>query len=301
MRLHDLKLQEIAIEDRLKNNKKLVQDIFTALRYDSTVGTEWRVKLGPRPTPEKSMDVWLQMLDKMNTGSNMGVISNTKSFYEWLTKMYATHAVHWEDIKSRGSNDLTGFYAMARRGLLEPNDRDLNKIPSFQAFEDLMGKYREQVRKYKEEDQLKTLRKDSKHVDIVNNSDYQVVIPLTYGASCIYARSVGPFANWCTGTLSTKSNWEHYTRSGPLIIFYDKHNPDNKFQMHASSSSFMDKRDSPINISQFAKLYPNAMNDIIHGMQQHKAEIEDGTNYNVDHDIELLKNNFASAFGSKPN
>ena len=153
----------------------------------------------------------------------------------------------------------------------------------------------EHARLRQEEEQLKKLTKDAKEIVIVDNESYYVSVPLNYGGSCRLARSVGEFANWCTGTTSSNHYFNHYSKQGPLIVFIDKNNPDNKYQLHAPSDQFKDKKDAEIDRENFAKRYPNAMNDIIDGLQANADKLTDYQNMPAQ--IKLVQNRFKSAFG----
>ena len=159
-----------------------------------------------------------------------------------------------------------------------------------------MTGYKNALKKIKEEEHIKRLTKDAKSITILDNENYVVVVPLNYGASCKFARSEGEFANWCTGTTSSNHYFDHYSRQGPLVIFFDKNDPNAKYQLHAPSDQFKDIRDHEIDRKAFARRYPTAMADMTAALQQHAGELS--TIWpNMDHQISAFKREFSSAFG----
>lgn len=295
-----MKLSHILNESpdaKLRNDPKLSKMVRIAIMHDSTIPRQTRVKLGPKLTDAKAMELWLDILEnKINTGHQYQLIDQEKKFYEWITRLYINNTVQMEDITSRGVEALMTWYVLSRRGLLKPEDADFNKFTNFKSFETAMSKYNETAAPFKDEEITKRLYKDSKSIEIVNNDDYVVTIPLNYNASCKFARSTGTFANWCTGTLSTKQYFDQYSNRGPLIIFQSKTNPEDKYQLHAPSDQFKNIQDREIRQPEFAKKYPNAIYDIVNGMVKHKAQLAEIWP-NIDDQIRDVEQTFANAIG----
>jgi len=288
-------LFEDAFTDRLKSDQKLVKMLYIAMKHDNTLPPAVFGLLGINPTSDRVVDIWTKLLNNLNKLQAGGVISPDNKFYGWVTKMYANGGSNWENLISRGKEQIQSYYLLQRRNMLQPKHQDLNTFANLSDLERVMGKYRDLLKKYQEEEQLKQLTKDAKEIVIVDNESYYVSVPLNYGGSCRLARSVGEFANWCTGTTSSNHYFNHYSKQGPLIVFIDKNNPDNKYQLHAPSDQFKDKKDAEIDRENFAKRYPNAMNDIIAGLQANADKLTDYQNMPAQ--IKLVQNRFKSAFG----
>ncbi len=285
-------LLEGPVEDRIINDPKIGKMLSIAFKHDNSIPSGVFAYLGPKPDPKKVAEVWIKLLDKANNNQNFGVISQEKKFYDWATKVYINQGMNWENFVSRGIDRLHSYYLLSRRNLLNPADQDVNRFPSLNAFEAAMKKYDEILMKIKEEERLKQMAKDAKIITIVDNDVFTAWVPLNYGGSCMLSRSTGEFANWCTGTLSSDNYYNMYSRKGPLIVFQSKIRPDDKFQMHASSNQFKNKKDNEIDRSKFAKTYPSAMTEIQQGLiangdklaevypsiQNHAAELKDRLN-----------------------
>lgn len=289
-------LFEDVFTDRLKNEPKLVKMLSIAMKHDDTLPSAVFGALGVNPSPERTIEIWAKLLAKMNNFDGRPLSADGK-FYGWVTKIYAAGSVNWENLYSRARDHIDSYYLLQRRNLLKPAHMDLNAFGSYGEFETAMTGYRGVLKKIKEEERIKNLTKDAKSITILDNDKYVVVVPLNYGASCKFARSEGEFANWCTGTTSSDHYFGHYSRQGPLVIFYAKDDPRAKYQLHAPSDQFKDIKDEEINRKAFAQKYPDAMNDIVNGLMQHVAEL--GQHWKgMDQQISLFKSKFASAFGA---
>lgn len=289
-------LLEGPTEDKIINDPKIGKMLAIAFKHDGTIPTGVHAFLGPQADPRKAAEVWIKLLDKANNNPNLGVISPDRKFYEWATRVYINQGMDWEDFSSRGIDNLHSYYLLSRRNLLKPADQDVNRFPSLATFEGAMKKYRKVLEKIKEEDRLKQMTKDAKLVTIVDNDTFTATVPLNYGGSCLLSRSTGEFANWCTGTLSTDNYFRMYTEKGPLIVFQSKINADDKFQLHAPSNQFKDKKDSEIDREMFAKRYPNAMVEIINGLITHQESIP----YDIGNQVNQIKARLRQAFGTQP-
>jgi hypothetical protein len=298
MIIEELFLVEGPVEDRIMNDPKYGKMLALAFKHDNTIPNAVHAALGPKPDPRKAAEIWLKLLDKANNNSQLGVISPEKKFYDWATKVYTNQGMSWENFISRGVDNLHSYYLLSRRNLLKPADQDVNRFPSLSTFENAMAKYREQLQKIKEEERLKQMAKDAKIVTIVDNDTFTAWVPLNYGGSCTLSRSTGEFANWCTGTLSSDNYFNMYSKKGPLIVFQSKVRPEDKFQMHAPTNQFKDKKDEEIDRDAFAKKYPNAMVEIQQGLiasGEKFAEIYP----NIENHATQLKNTLRAAFGKE--
>lgn len=68
-----------------------------------------------------------------------------------------------------------------------------------------------------------------KDVDkIFEDSNFLVVKPLSYAASCYYGRQT----KWCTASTNTSANYDKYSREGNLYYFIDKKYPNDKVALY---------------------------------------------------------------------
>lgn len=130
-------------------------------------------------------------------------------------------------------------------------------------------------------------------VKIYNANGAQVVVPLTYKASCKY----GAGTRWCTAMNSTDSHFNSYTRQGPLFIAILRNSPDMtpeqqdwlgregdaKYQFHFGLHSVqaMDANDRGITVDRFFKAFPEL------GQAMLKYYSSGGVDFGVEGDFEI--------------
>lgn len=72
-------------------------------------------------------------------------------------------------------------------------------------------------------------RMAKKDVDkVFDSSDFLVVRPLSYEASCYYGKQT----KWCTASRDTSSNYEKYSKNGVLYYFINKKRPNEKVALY---------------------------------------------------------------------
>jgi len=76
---------------------------------------------------------------------------------------------------------------------------------------------------------------------VYENDIWQVYFPQTKGAAC----SLGKDTDWCTAAPGL-NYYEHYSKSGQLIIFISKKDPSIKYQLHYAGEQYMDEEDVSI-------------------------------------------------------
>ena len=137
-------------------------------------------------------------------------------------------------------------------------DKDIMKHKTLEDLEKMLNdenSYNEQSARQK----LREVQKKVHNTDLTEDAelayedaDWQVWIPKSYEASC----KLGRGTKWCTASTENSYYYNNYTRSGPLFINIFKKNPDEKYQFHFESSSYMDAEDSEIDIVDFLKSEP---------------------------------------------
>lgn len=104
-------------------------------------------------------------------------------------------------------------------------------------------------RELTDKEKAKLLKKQAHHAGdsdrefIVSDGEWEVWRPLTYAGSISLAREGGHKAKWCTAYEGDTHYWDSYTRKGPLYIFLNKSNPDEKYQLHIQTNSWYDIND----------------------------------------------------------
>ena len=74
---------------------------------------------------------------------------------------------------------------------------------------------------------------------VYEDSDWEVYIPETKGASC----ALGKGTEWCTAAPGLDYYEKHHSKENPLIIFISKSDPEEKYQFHYHTEQFMDPDD----------------------------------------------------------
>ena len=80
---------------------------------------------------------------------------------------------------------------------------------------------------------------DTEAEKVLDGTRWEVWIPKTYAASC----KLGQGTSWCTATTESDHYYKYYTNQGPLYILINKADPEDKYQFHFESESFMDAED----------------------------------------------------------
>lgn len=106
--------------------------------------------------------------------------------------------------------------------------------------------HRQEVRDRQKGRKNADLTKDAKVV--YKDSDWTVWVPETYEASC----KLGQGSSWCTASTESDHYYKWYTSDGSaLYIIINNSNPEEKYQFHIESGSFMNKDDKTINVVDF--------------------------------------------------
>ena len=94
-------------------------------------------------------------------------------------------------------------------------------------------------RELDEKEKKKLLKKQAHHASdqdkkfLVADGDWEVWTPLTYAGSISLAREGGGHkAEWCTAYEGSDNYYRSYTSRGPLYIFINRANPEEKYQTH---------------------------------------------------------------------
>lgn len=120
-------------------------------------------------------------------------------------------------------------------------------------------------RELTDKEKAKMLKKAAHHASdedkkfVVEDGEWEVWTPLTYAGSISLARQGGTKASWCTAYEGDDYYYKRYTNRGPLYIFLNTSDPNQKYQLHFESNSWYDINDSSIGMHafyQFASEHP---------------------------------------------
>lgn len=163
--------------------------------------------------------------------------------------------------------NLIGQYHRAKdRGIIQPQDRDINQFKTYEDFENMMTTY----------DDISTEKivDRGKYEEIYNGSDARIIIPLDFTASDYYGRGT----RWCTaGKLSSApSKFREYTNQGPLYIIIPKKSDYNgeKYQLHAARAEFMDSNNMSEPLYFLKQRFPSAAKFLLTDVPAFRDTIE---------------------------
>lgn len=112
-------------------------------------------------------------------------------------------------------------------------------------------------RELTDKEKQKLLKKQAHHANTedkkfcVEDGVWEVWTPLTYPGSISLAREGGTKATWCTAYEGDDYYYKRYTRQGPLYIFLNTSDPNEKYQLHFESESWFDIGDRRLGMPAF--------------------------------------------------
>ncbi len=95
-------------------------------------------------------------------------------------------------------------------------------------------------------EKAKQLKKDTHNAGdkdkklLAKDGIWELWQPVTYAGSISLARQGGAKAHWCTAYEGDDSYWTRYSKKGPLYIFINTTDPEEKYQLHIESEQFCD-------------------------------------------------------------
>jgi hypothetical protein len=114
-------------------------------------------------------------------------------------------------------------------------------------------------RELTEKEKAKLLKKQAHHASdvdkkfLVEDGPWEVWTPLTYPGSVSLARVGGTKATWCTAYEGDPYYYNSYTRKGPLYVFINTSDYNEKYQLHFESNSWYDIHDDSQGMDAFYK------------------------------------------------
>lgn len=181
--------------------------------------------------------------------------SNSAGTYgKWILKIYSKTKNVPDNI-----TEILANFDKAKR-FLPVDKRNIDTYHSVNELSDMLNTTEQTISKSQ---QNKMIRKEIRGSNLVKDTDYfgrfgdfDIYSPETYAASC----KLGQGTTWCTASNSSDSNYKDYTSQGKLYILINYKNPQEKYQIHFETNSFMNKKDIPVSLNQISELlkkYPS--------------------------------------------
>ena len=160
----------------------------------------------------------------------------------WIFRQYNSGNLTSEDFTNL--KDALELFSRQYRKYPKPDLGQYKTLDEFLEATDAVGN-----RELSEKEKAKLLKKQAHHASdadkrfIVSEDNWEVWQPLTHAGSISLARDGGHKARWCTAYEGDTAYWDRYTSQGPLYIFLNKSNPDEKYQLHLPTNSWYDIED----------------------------------------------------------
>lgn len=170
--------------------------------------------------------------------------SKVGSYILWLIKMFKKNPDKINEDGYKAREYLETFDAV--KGRLRGKEKS---IDSYASLPELYAVIEPFIDKTQSDSQLRReVRKEKDNIDVIYEDDFwKVLIPNSYEASCYW----GSESQWCTASRSSSNFYDDYTKKGNLFIIINKTDPEQKYQYHYSSNSFMDATDDPVDMKKF--------------------------------------------------
>ena len=311
-----MKLNQIVLEANVAaklKDPKMVKMLSIAMRHDGTLPKDRVAKLGPKPSDEKIVQLWSELLDASLTTTDYGDISQDGKFDEWLTRMYINGIADYEDINGEGGDALGAWKALSIRGKLAEKHQDFNKFKNLRQIQQIVQSrdYRDELRRIKDAEVIEKHKREKKETTLIDDERFLITLPYNYGACYNFNNSHGFNASFCTGSSSGQRWFERYAPEGPIISIFDKQNQEDengKWQMHAPTGQ-MNNGNQSVSYSsgdkKFAELYPGLMKEIIAAVKSKAEEIKTNSvdivrgGYDVNAAIAEIKSKLPASYASE--
>ena len=176
-------------------------------------------------------------------------VDRVGTYGKWLLDLYKkTNQIPDENIKEI----LLTFDK--NKNHLPIDKRDINK---YKSIEDLQNMLNSTEIELSQNQIAKQNRREKHKANLVQDADYlgrfgnyDIYIPKTYAASC----KLGSGTTWCTASTSGDNYFNSYNSRGNLYILINSNNPNEKYQIHFESNSFMNKDDENVSSKELSRV-----------------------------------------------
>jgi hypothetical protein len=173
------------------------------------------------------------------------------TYGKWILNMYKKEKFKEEDFY-KITEDLQNFEDNKRKF----KNKDINQYKSTRELfialkdikdteEDLSDRQLQRRQKNKSKRLADDMQDEANLV--FEDENWEVWVPLTTEASC----ALGEGTRWCTAANSSYNQFSSYSKQGNLYININKQDPEEKYQFHFETNSFMDSEDSSIDLMDF--------------------------------------------------
>lgn len=274
-------------------NAKLVSSLADTVRDDAAanVGMTGLFPAGFSRTAQKMSDQqvaewFLDKLDKLEQEGYGGAQYSRDGVNNlWIVNRYIAGSHDYEDITGKIQMNLSKWYFLKNRGMLDANHTDIQKFSGVRDLAQYIVFHYDQVLKdYEEKMKAQALRKLIRAFVVVDNNDYKIYATLNRSSNVLY----GLGTTWCTASSSSaNSHFDSYSNRAILFQLNPKETREVKlkkgdrliqgkerFQFDAGGPNFMDIADNSANKEEIKKNFPYLYDDLVNGLKSQKSEIE---------------------------
>jgi hypothetical protein len=163
--------------------------------------------------------------------------TNNKEYVPWITKQYITGSMQFEDLISRGADELRMYHIAKVKKLLKPNQRDIMAM-TFSQMIDIVSDNELRMKL-----QPKQSQDRGTFSVVLDNAQVRIIQLKDITASKFWGQNT----KWCTA--AEKNNmFETYASEGPIYVLIPKTPsfPGEKYQISFRSNEFKDKENNDI-------------------------------------------------------
>jgi hypothetical protein len=242
----------------------------------------------PKATDQEIAHWFLSNLDRIEqTGYEGNPYSRDGVNSKWIVEKYIKGAHNWEDITGTLNMNLSKWYFLKNRNMLDANHTDLGKFDSIRDLGFYLVYHYEQILKdYNEKMRVLAMRRSVRAFIIVDNNDYKIYTTLNRAANV----AMGLGTTWCTANSSYAGHFDNYS-SRAMIFQLNPYDPSEenikkagvdreivgkeRYQFDAGGPYFMNIADVPPNKEMIKEKYPYLYYDLVTGLKNQKSEIEE--------------------------
>jgi hypothetical protein len=285
---HQFRLKPNQVENDLKNLSNF-DDLKNRHEESNRPKTQLTTTAAiPRATDQEIAHWFLSNLDRIEQVGYEGIAYSRDGVNsKWIVEKYIKGGHNWEDITGTLNMNLSKWYFLRNRNMLDANHTDLQKFDSVRDLGFyLVFHYEEILKDYNEKMRVLAMRRSVRAFVIVDNDDYKIYTTLNRAANV----AMGLGTTWCTANSSYAGHFDSYA-SRAMIYQLNPYDPSEenikkpgvereivgkeRYQFDAGGPYFMNIADVPPNKEKIKEKYPYLYYDLVTGLKNQKAAIEE--------------------------
>ena len=203
----------------------------------------------------------------------------------WLVSIFIkdpTFISRFHSQSNRVRSSLELFYQIKQVRPVALSVKAIEQIADINDLYTAVGHAKPVYDEYLQNRAEKDTKTDINNSKVLETAEWNVYVPKTKGA----AIQLGKGTDWCTAAPGLQY-YEHYTQTGPLVIFISKQNPELKYQFwyNGTESQFMNARDEDILYGEESETFFQ-LNELVKQFADKFPQLSESNNY----EYKLLEN-----------